>query len=187
MAPLCFVVLEICASAAPEMSFSASHSCSDPFSRPPAMMPRGCVSSGGPHARSWNLPSEQQSQHIVNLQILLGQTHFESTAMLAMGCSSSPCSWLSRLRSHNSSFTSSEKLSSTAPARVPVTKRGFAGPEDQANAAVRGISLNRTMLPLSCGISVVKRQWELRSLGGRPSSGIYGLNCHSIRKSLDRH
>lgn len=63
MEPLCFVVLEIWASLAPETSFSASHSCSEPFSRPPAMMPRGCVSSGGPHARSWNL--QQTSQHMV--------------------------------------------------------------------------------------------------------------------------
>lgn len=70
--------------------------------------------------------------------------------MLAMGWSSSPCSWLSRFRSHSSSFTSSEKLSSTAPARVPVTRRGLAVPEDQAKAAVRGISLNRTIFAQLC-------------------------------------
>lgn len=89
--------------------------------------------------------------------------YFESTAMLAMGWSSRPCSWLSKFRSQSSSFTSSEKLSSTAPARVPVTRSGLAGPDDQAKAAVRGISLNRTIVARLCQ----QREREREGGGGR--------------------
>ncbi len=64
--------------------------------------------------------------------------------MLAAGCSSRPWSWASRLRSHSSSLVSSEKSASTAPDLVPVTRAGLE-PGDQAKAAVRGISLSRTM------------------------------------------
>lgn len=63
-----------------------------------------------------------------------------------MGWSSTPCSWSSRRKSQSSSFVSSEKSASTAPALVPVTTYGAPDPDDQAKAAVLGISLNFTMV-----------------------------------------
>lgn len=73
-------------------------------------------------------------------------TYLESVMMLANGCwSSRGCCWSSRPRSHNSSFVSPEKSASTAPARVPVTRKGLSAPGDQANAAVREISRSLTI------------------------------------------
>jgi hypothetical protein len=72
-------------------------------------------------------------------------TYLESVLMLAIGCSSKPCPELSKFKSHNSNLVSSEKSASTAPARVPVTRRGLEEPGDQAKAAVLGISRNLTM------------------------------------------
>jgi hypothetical protein len=69
--------------------------------------------------------------------------------MLAIGCSSTPCSRLSRLRSQSSNFVSSEKSASTAPALVPVTTRGRSDPGDHAKAAVLGISRNLTILAIA--------------------------------------
>ena len=66
--------------------------------------------------------------------------------MLAIGCSSRPCSELSKLRSQSSSFVSSEKSASTAPALVPVTTSGDNAPGLHAKAAVLGISRSRTIL-----------------------------------------
>lgn len=76
----------------------------------------------------------------------MGFSYLESVLIVAIGWSSTPCSRLSRLRSHSSSLVSSEKSASTAPARVPVTTKGDPEPGDQANAPVRGISLNLTIL-----------------------------------------
>jgi len=89
------------------------------------------------------------------------QPYLDSVLTLIMGWSSRPCSTLSRLRSHSSSLVSSEKSASTAPDRVPVTTRG-AAPCDQAKAAVRGISLSRTMTTMRCvregkGVGLVMR------------------------------
>ncbi len=74
--------------------------------------------------------------------------YLQSVLMLAMGWSSSPCSWSSKLKSHNSSFVSSEKSASTAPALVPVTTRGLSAPGLQAKAAVLGILRSPTILAM---------------------------------------
>lgn len=70
----------------------------------------------------------------------------ESVVILPTGCSSSLASSRPSPRSQISRHVSFEKLTSTAPARVPVATNGEAGPGDQAKVAVRGISLSRTML-----------------------------------------
>lgn len=85
------------------------------------------------------------NQHSAKDRMYSGKTNLESVLILAIGWSSRPCSWVSRFKSQSSSFVSSEKSSSTAPARVPVTSSGLSVPDDQAKAAVRGISLSRTM------------------------------------------
>lgn len=65
--------------------------------------------------------------------------------MLAKGCNScAPASDSSRFQI--SKFVSLVKSASTAPALVPVASRGAAALGDHANAAVRGISLKRTIL-----------------------------------------
>jgi hypothetical protein len=46
---------------------------------------------------------------------------------------------------------------STAPDFVPVAIHGAAEPGDQANAAVRGISRSRTMLPLRVEFQIVRK------------------------------
>jgi hypothetical protein len=54
---------------------------------------------------------------------------------------------------------------STAPDFVPVAIHGAAEPGDQANAAVRGISLSRTMLPLRVEFQIVRlEQWVLKTI-----------------------
>lgn len=111
------------------------------MSRAPAIMPLGCSSLGFAQAMSWNLQHNQRKSMILHMR----SAYLESVTMLAVGCSSTPCSELSRLRSHKSSFVSSEKSASTAPALVPVTRRGCPEPGDHANAAVRGISRSLTM------------------------------------------
>lgn len=90
--------------------------------------------------------------------------YLESVLILATGCSSTPCSKLSRFKSHSSNFVSSEKSASTAPALVPVTSMGSPVPGDHAKAAVLGISLNRTIAPskgvlaaeLGCCVDLVR-------------------------------
>lgn len=67
------------------------------------------------------------------------QTYRESVTMLDKGLMSESWVVFSESRSHNSSFVSSEKSESTAPARVPVATRGLAMLVDHAKAAVRGI------------------------------------------------
>jgi hypothetical protein len=73
-------------------------------------------------------------------------SHPESVAILALGCSS----WLppvfSSPRSQSSKTVSLEKSASTAPARVPVAIKGRVEPGDQAKVAVLGISRRRTMV-----------------------------------------
>ena len=73
--------------------------------------------------------------------------------MLAAGCSSTLRFEASKPRSHNSSWVSFEKSASTAPAFVPVAKKGESVPGDQANVAVRGISRSLTMLKNGIGQS----------------------------------
>jgi hypothetical protein len=150
MAPVCFVVRDMNASSAPFMSFSASHKSREPFSSAPAIIPLGCSAFAGAHATSWNL-NYQVGQRIV-CKGAKGLTYLESVLILATGCSSTPCSRSSSFKSHSSSFVSSEKSVSTAPARVPVTTKGKSDPGDQANAAVRGSSLRRTILLMSCEV-----------------------------------
>jgi hypothetical protein len=74
-----------------------------------------------------------------------GVTHLESVEMVPTGDKSGEASTWSSCKSHNSKLVSLEKSSSTAPARVPVASNGGAEPGDQAKAAVRGISRNRTI------------------------------------------
>lgn len=83
--------------------------------------------------------------------MVIRRVYLASVVMLATGWSSRPCSWSSRARSHISSLLSSEKSPSTAPARVPVTSKGFPLPGDQVKAAVRGISRRRTMMAMAGG------------------------------------
>lgn len=71
--------------------------------------------------------------------------YLDSVLMVVLGWSSRPWSSASRLRSHSSSLLSWENSASTAPDLVPVTTRG-SEPGAQAKAAVRGISLSRTMV-----------------------------------------
>lgn len=78
--------------------------------------------------------------------------------MVATGCSSTPCSALSRLSSQSSSVVSLEKSASTAPALVPVAINGEVGPGDQAKVAVRGISRRRTMAGGGAGSRAKERQ-----------------------------
>lgn len=88
--------------------------------------------------------------------------YLASVLMLATGCSSRPCCWSSRARSQSSSLLSPEKSTSTAPARVPVTKIGLPAPGDQAKEAVRGISRRRTMMAMAGSYGPMRRQDQLR-------------------------
>jgi hypothetical protein len=70
----------------------------------------------------------------------------ESVATFPEGLISFPCALPSKARSQSSRHVSLLKSISTAPAFVPVAIKGDAVPGDQANAAVRGISLKRTIM-----------------------------------------
>ena len=146
IAPVCLFVCEMRASDAPASSFAASYSSREPFSRAPAMTPLGWLESAGPQAMSKNL-SQCQFSVSPQFRIQMGShVYLDSVEMLVSGCSSNPCCVSSRQRSHSSNLLSSEKSASTAPARVPVTSKGFPGPGDQAKVAVRGTSRRRTMM-----------------------------------------
>ena len=110
------------------------------------MIPLGWFSFGGAQAISWNLPGEISAMP-GKLIVDCSCPYLESVLILAIGWSSTPCSKLSRFKSHSSNFVSSEKSASTAPALVPVTSMGSPVPGDQAKAAVLGIFLNRTIAP----------------------------------------
>jgi hypothetical protein len=146
IAAACVDVRDTKASLDPSRSFCASHKSKEPLSSAPAMIPLGWSSFGGAQAISWNLPA-RKSVMLGYLIVDCTCPHLESVLILAIGWSSTPCSKLSRFKSHSSNFVSSEKSASTAPALVPVTSMGSPVPGDHAKAAVLGISLNRTIAP----------------------------------------
>ena len=74
--------------------------------------------------------------------------HPVSVVIVAVGCNSGPWWESSNFRSHSSRQVSLLKSTSTAPDFVPVATQGALASGDQAKAAVRGISLNRTILSL---------------------------------------
>lgn len=77
-----------------------------------------------------------------------GFAHRESALMEAIGLTA-PESLASM--DQISSFVSSEKPSSTAPALVPAAIKGRATLDDQANVAVRGISRSRPIVVWKAG------------------------------------
>ena len=68
--------------------------------------------------------------------------------MLAAGWSSTLFSDLSKPSSHSSNCVSFEKSASTAPAFVPVARKGEPAPGDHAKVAVLGISHSLTISKL---------------------------------------
>ena len=73
-------------------------------------------------------------------------TYPVSVVSVAVGFNSGPCWASSSFKSHSSKHVSLLKSTSTAPDFVPVASQGDSASGDQAKVAVRGISLNRTMV-----------------------------------------
>lgn len=134
------------------------------------MIPRWS-SFGNAHAISWNLQTIYRSAHSPssNVKIL---PHLESVVILAAGCSSVTFCGLLKSKSQSSSWVSLEKSASTAPALVPVARKGELAPGDHVKAAVRGISRSLTMLGDGKWVEWWGRRWGTDE------------NCRSIMQTL---
>ena len=111
---------------------------------------------------SWNL-YKLVAVHCFGCRCATISSYLESVSIVAVGSISADSLLSARFKFHSSSRVSFEKSASTAPALVPVARKGAEAPGDQVKAAVRGISLSLTMVGkmaaslygmLQCGIQV---------------------------------